>query len=330
MHASGVGGLCSHDGECEQGLWCAAGRGEPWLGTCACPGASLTASSSFQGCGTPDTPRDSEPELPVFTQENPAHAWIVGDGIAAEVADFLRFFLEMTDDKVRFELSHVLAPQLALCDLLLARESRLPEERRLRPSLESAKHATDLIVLQFWGYATSPCMAGLAPDSEAYFERILQDATQAIAEIEAAARAQDRRRPRLLWVLQGPDADQPERVRRLNQIFTLLASEHGDRTSDAGREVSKAADYYLPPDPDNRYVWVEFLPCTDLERRGEITECTVPDLFGGVTQLHKTGEKVLFCLADSDTGAPCNLFESPGAKRYMFVIYDDARRWLDL
>jgi hypothetical protein len=185
-------------------------------------------------------------------------------------------------------------------------------------------------VLQFWGYATSPCMAGLAPGSEAYFERILQDATAAIAEIEAAARARDRRRPRLLWVLQGPDADQPERVRRLNQIYRLLASEHGDRTSDAGREVSKLANYYLLPDPENRYAWVDFLPCTDEERSGEITECTAPDLYGGVTQLHKSGEKVLFCLADPDTGAPCNLLKSPGAKRYAFVIYNDARRWLDL
>jgi hypothetical protein len=315
---SGIGGFCAASEECEPGLWCLRGRGRDWLGTCACPGAWLEAQSSFVGCGTPDGPRDLEPDLPMFTQESEARLMVVGDSIAQEFAAYLTWILTGVG-KAEF-IEAAIAPDAALCDFLADRAHALPMEDTLRGRIERAARPPHLIVMQFWG-KVSACMGDVEPASEAYYAQVLADASAAVAEIEAVAAGHPR--PRILWVLQGPDEDQPERIRRLNQVYEHVAREHGDRTSDAGRAVSVAANPFSA-DPEARYSWPSHLLCTKEEEQMQGL-CTAPPF----TQIHPEDDEVHFCLSETPEGA-CDPLKSPGVMRYANVIIDDLRRWLGL
>ncbi|MFI8189182.1 SGNH/GDSL hydrolase family protein [Streptomyces sp. NPDC085946] len=182
-------------------------------------------------------------------------------------------------------------------------------ERSLVPAADKAAALVrslrpDVVVLQFWGNAWgyTPCMDGITHDAapERYFARYEADARRLTEQITAAGGA---RRPRIVWVLQGPDPITPDRVRRVNALYGKRAAASGDLVADAGRTVS----------PDSaRHTWTQYLPCTAYER-AHPAYCTQPDR--GRTALHRDDDPLHFCLAPTtSTPRPCPV-RSPGILR---------------
>jgi hypothetical protein len=167
--------------------------------------------------------------------------------------------------------------------------------RRLRP---------DVVVLQFWGNAWgyTPCMDGITHDASPtrYLERYAADAGRLTEQIAAAGGT---RRPRIVWVLQGPDPITPDRVRQVNRVYEDRAAASKDTVADAGRAVSPAS---------GRYTWTQHLPCTAYER-AHPDYCTDPGR--GRTALHRDDDYLHFCLAPTtSTPKPCPV-RSPGILR---------------
>ncbi|WP_086784290.1 SGNH/GDSL hydrolase family protein [Streptomyces caniscabiei] len=167
--------------------------------------------------------------------------------------------------------------------------------RRLRP---------DYVVLQFWGNAWdyTPCMDGVTYGKARaeYFRRYTAAAEQLTEQI---ANAGGEHRPRIVWVLQGPDPMTPERVRRVNALYTKQAEASGDLVADAGKAVSPAA---------GRYTWAQYLPCTAYEREHD-GYCTQPGR--DRTALHHDQDYLHFCLAPTTSRPrPCPV-RSPGITR---------------
>jgi hypothetical protein len=279
--------------------------------------------ASAVGCGSPDSPDDLRPPLPDFTPENRPNILLVGDDLASEMENTLRWWLD-TSKRVRMFASTL--PQAAICDFVTGSEGALPDTARLRASVRDTR--AHLVIMQFWGFASSPCTGGVEMASATYYDNVLFSAVSALEDIDNGARDAGIPRPRVLWVLQGPDADLPERVRALNAIYAALATETGDRTSDAGRFVSKAAE----PDSsseDDRYAWVSELTCSTFEHT--YAYCTRPEDRGGLgtAVIHEADEKVLFCLRDDADPPGCDA-KSPGVARYGLRVVDDAAAWLRL
>lgn len=80
--------------------------------------------------------------------------------------------------------------------------------------------------------------------------------------------------------------------------------------------------------PDGRYKWTQFIFCNDIERESDY--CTAPKAFGGVTQLHKEGDDVHFCLGAMVGNPPSCGKNSPGLLRYSMTIAETVKRYLKL
>jgi len=199
-----------------------------------------------------------------------------------------------------------------------------PYVTRLPLAIERSE--PQLIILQFWGNKVSPCLSDAGSDEE-YLERYFFDGLLAVQQIESSAQLVGIPRPKILWVLQGPQpgSEWLDRPRRLNEVYAFIAEIHGDRTSDAGWSVSEAArpSYEMP---NGRYVWTQYLPCTEHEKKNGL--CTHPNLNGGVTQLHRDDDPIHFCLGADYLGFCAT--PSPGAVRYGSRIAEDALGWLGL
>ncbi|WSQ14411.1 SGNH/GDSL hydrolase family protein [Streptomyces sp. NBC_01231] len=191
-----------------------------------------------------------------------------------------------------------------LCDYLEGTGARsLVPDRDKAAALVRASHP-DFVVLQFWGNAWGYtwCMDGItyAGSRTAYFARYAADAERLTEQIAAAGGA---KRPRIVWVSQGPDPLTPDRVRRVNTVYETQAAASGDLVVDAGRAVSPAGA---------RQTWVQYLPCTDYEH-DHPDYCTQPDR--GRTALHLDKDYLHFCLAPTtSTPRPCPV-RSPGILR---------------
>ncbi|MEV7285148.1 SGNH/GDSL hydrolase family protein [Streptomyces sp. NPDC093252] len=191
-----------------------------------------------------------------------------------------------------------------LCDYLEGTGAR-----SLVPDADKAaalvrRERPDVVVLQFWGNAWgyTPCMDGITYDAsrERYLDRYAADAARLTEQIAAAG---GERRPRIVWVLQGPDPITPERVELVNGLYRAQAAATGDALADAGRVVSGAGA---------RYTWVGHLPCTD-DERADPAYCTDPAK--GLTALHRDDDYLHFCLAPTtSTPRPCPV-RSPGVLR---------------
>jgi hypothetical protein len=160
------------------------------------------------------------------------------------------------------------------------------------------------VVLQFWGnsWNYTPCMDGITYDASRarYFERYAADMKRLTEQI---AEAGGDRRPRIVWVLQGPDPITPDRVRRVNALYERQAAASGDLVADAGKAVSPASA---------RYTWTQYLPCTAYER-AHPDYCTQPSR--NRTALHRDDDYLHFCLAPTtSTPKPCPA-RSPGILR---------------
>ena len=259
--------------------------------------------------------------------EDRAQVLYVGDSLAANTLNSVRFWIQSTGaaDVVS---DGAIFPGMALCDFLEG-EPTSPDGRAvqtLRTLVQSA--LPDLVILQFWGNRGTPCMT--AAGAGEYFAKYQRDAEAAVVEIETAARESGLSRPRILWVLQGPDAGDRSRPERLNDIYAAAAARHGDRVSDAGWTISMAAYPYVNQ-PRDRYQWTKFLPCTEWERSTHDTLqlCTQPEAFGGVAQLHRDDDAVHFCLGETFLFFDCDT-PSPAIDRYGMRISADATAWLGL
>jgi hypothetical protein len=262
-----------------------------------------------------------------FSAADPARILYAGDSIAAETLNTVRWWTQVTRQAVTRDSVH---PGMAICDFLDGKPAGIPAQQKLAAQVRSIR--PHLVVLQFWGNALlfSPCMGGATPASEDYYTLYFWDALNAAQQINAAAREVGIPKPRILWVLQGPDRDDPNRTRRLNGFYAYAAAQWGDRTSDAGWEVSTAANPY-PDASHDRYEWTLFSPCTPFERSNGY--CTHPQAFGGVTQLHKDpvhNDPIHFCLGNNTLdGKNCDAM-SPGIIRYGMHIAQDANTWLGI
>lgn len=268
------------------------------------PEDSPPAPSVSDAASASNAPSPSVPAPSATTHRRAATSpkvLYLGDSLATEAQNVL-------GEQVRGRLGarYTSAPYsgTTLCDYLegAADRSLVPPAdkaaalvRRLRP---------DVVVLQFWGnsWDYTPCMAGVTYDTSRtrYAERYAADARRLTEQIAAAGGA---RRPRIVWVLQGPDPIRPERVRLVNGIYQERARASGDAVADAGKAVSPAGD---------RYRWVQHLPCTAYER-ARPAYCTEPA--AGRTALHRDDDYLHFCLAPTThTPRPCPV-RSPGILR---------------
>ncbi|WP_199484913.1 hypothetical protein [Actinomadura craniellae] len=242
----------------------------------------------------------------------------VGETIARQTRNALAYFVHRTG---RGAVVATEQPGSAICDHLGGTpNSSVPATRRLPAMIRSVRPR--VVVMQFWGHSSeyTPCTGGARPDRDDYYHRYWNDAHQAVRQITEAARQAGIPRPRVVWVLQPPDAGDPDRVRRLNQdVYTTVAHAHQDLTSDAGWQLSTAA-HGGPPIPDGRHRSPQFSPCTPDERRHGY--CTHPRMDGGMAQLYrKTDDRKLhLCLTSAILDPqPCDS-RSPGVIRYARTI----------
>lgn len=189
-----------------------------------------------------------------------------------------------------------------LCDYLdgTGKDSLVPDKDKAAALVREQR--PDYVVLQFWGNAWgyTPCMDGITYDKQRqkYFDRYAADAKELASQIHEAAGAD---RPRIVWVLQGPDPITPDRVRRVNAVYEAQARASGGIVADAGRAVAPASD---------RHKWVEKLPCTAYERNHP-AYCTG----AGLAALHRGDDYLHFCLAPTTAKSrPCPV-RSPGIRR---------------
>lgn len=241
----------------------------------------------------------------------------LGDSVAVENQDAL-------GDRIRASgaATYTGAPYsgTALCDYLEGRpgKSLVPAKDKAAALVRSLR--PDVVVLQFWGnsWGYTPCTGNVRAGTPEYYSGTAADMRAVTKQIARAARDAGAGRPKIVWVLQGPDAISPERVRGLNGVYRDGAAASGDLVADAGREVSMAA-YPYDDRPHDRYTWVKHLPCNEHElAHPEL--CTDPGSFGGVTRMHRDDDLLHFCLAPTThSQRPCPV-RSPGIVRYTGVI----------
>ncbi|WP_210593016.1 SGNH/GDSL hydrolase family protein [Streptomyces sp. GESEQ-35] len=269
------------------------------LGACGDP-----ASEPEEAPPTPSAPAGTTRQQAPATPTRPAKAPTVlylGDSLAMENQKVLG--QELRKD---LDAQYTSAPYsgTTLCDYLEGTNKRsLVPDADKAAALVRSLHP-DFVVLQFWGNAWGYtwCMDGITHDKarSTYFARYAADAERLTAQITAAGGSQ---RPRIVWVLQGPDPVTPDRVRRVNAIYEEQAAASGDLVADAGKTVSPA---------DARYTWTKYLPCSPYER-SHPDYCTQPS--GDRTALHYGDDYLHFCLAPTtSTPKPCQV-RSPGILR---------------
>ncbi|MFJ4468214.1 SGNH/GDSL hydrolase family protein [Streptomyces sp. NPDC089424] len=247
--------------------------------------------------GVPGTTRHSAPRAPV---KAPTVLYI-GDSLATENQRVLG--QELRRD-LRAHYRSVPYSGTTLCDYLegTGERSLVPDADKAAALVRAVR--PDFVVLQFWGnsWGYTPCMDGITYDASRgrYLARYAADARRLAEQIDAAGRD---RRPRVVWVLQGPDPVTPDRVRRVNAVYQERAAATGDLVADAGRAVSAAGA---------RYSWTQYLPCTPYER-ARPAYCTQPG--SDRTALHRDDDHLHFCLAPTtSTPKPCPV-RSPGVLR---------------
>ncbi|MFC3572209.1 SGNH/GDSL hydrolase family protein [Streptomyces yaanensis] len=268
--------------------------GDPTSGPEAAPPAPKVSGAS-------PTTRQRAVSTPSAAPAQPPTVLYLGDSLAMESQKVLGQTL--TSD-LRARYTSAPYSGTTLCDYLEggAQRSLVPAADKAA-ALVRATHP-DFVVLQFWGnsWGYTPCMDGItyAAARARYFTRYAADAARLTQQIAAAGGT---RRPRIVWVLQGPDPITPDRVRRVNEMYEQQARSSGDLVSDAGGTVSPAS---------GRYTWAQYLPCTAYEHEHP-AYCTQPAR--DRTALHRDDDYLHFCLAPTtSTPKPCPV-RSPGILR---------------
>ncbi|MGP4003438.1 SGNH/GDSL hydrolase family protein [Streptomyces sp. 8N706] len=263
------------------------------------------------------TPETAVPAQPSAAGSGIPRVLYLGDSIATESQDTVGEGIRAGGPA---DYTSVPYSGMTLCDYLEGR----PESSFVPPQDKAAALVRSLrpsvVVLQFWGNAWdfTPCMHGVHAGTPDYFARYRADAEAVTDQIAGAARAVGAARPKMVWVLQGPDAFQADRTRRINGIYEMQAASSGDLVSDAGREVSMAA-YPYDNLPHDRYAWTQHLPC-DAYERAHPAYCTDPQSYGGVTRLHRDDDALHYCLAPVGAASRGCTVPSPGVLRYSRAI----------
>ncbi|MFD7407153.1 SGNH/GDSL hydrolase family protein [Streptomyces sp. NPDC059866] len=280
-------------------------------------GLLMVGVTLLGACGDPASGPDGAPPAPSVPGASPTtHQGAAASPTAPRKAPTVLYLgdsLAMENQKVlgrelRRDLGarYTSAPYsgTTLCDYLegTGERSLVPDADKAAALVRSVR--PDFVVLQFWGNAWgyTPCMDGITYDASRarYFERYAADARRLTEQITAAGGT---RRPRIVWVLQGPDPITPDRVRRVNALYEERAAASADLVADAGRAVSPASA---------RHTWTQYLPCTAYER-AHPDYCTQPG--SDRTALHRDDDYLHFCLAPTtSTPKPCPV-RSPGILR---------------
>ncbi|MEI5098793.1 SGNH/GDSL hydrolase family protein [Streptomyces sp. PmtG] len=301
---------------------CGDPGGEDETGGNAAPPPAASRTAGADPSPTHRKERESEKpraERPADRERKPRakpkpRVLYLGDSLAMENQNVLGSLLR---DQLAARYTSAPYSGTTLCDYLegTGEDSLVPDKdkaatlvRELRP---------DFVVLQFWGnsWGYTPCMDGITHDKapDTYYTRYAADARKLTGQIEDAAQEAGARRPKVVWVSQGPDAITPDRVRRVNDLYRRQAAASGDLVADAGRAVSPASA---------RYRWVRELPCTAYER-AHPQYCTES---GGRTALHRGDDFLHFCLAPTTPKSrPCPV-RSPGIRRIGQAVTDEVAR----
>ncbi|MEV2196174.1 SGNH/GDSL hydrolase family protein [Streptomyces phaeochromogenes] len=296
------------------------------------PSAPKASSTTHQRpAATPEAGTDTESEAKTGASSGAGTGAGTGSGAPSQRARptvlYLGDSLAMENQKVlgglmRDELKarYTSAPYsgTTLCDYLegTGKDSLVPPKDKAAALIRTLR--PDFVVLQFWGNAWgyTPCMDGITHDKarDKYFARYTADARRLTDQIAGAAGGD---RPKVVWVLQGPDPMTPDRVRRVNAIYERQAAASGDLLADAGKAVSPASA---------RYTWSQYLPCTAYERAHK-AYCTQPG--SGRTALHIDDDYLHFCLVPTTTTPrPCPV-RSPGILRITRAITQAVAAQLD-
>ncbi|MEU3339100.1 SGNH/GDSL hydrolase family protein [Streptomyces sp. NPDC006668] len=286
---------------------------KPWF-----VGVSLVGALLLGGCTDPSSAPQAPPPSPAVPgasattthQRAPASpgrpavapkVLYLGDSLAMEAQNVL-------GQQLRTDLNatYTSAPYsgTTLCDYLEGTGARsLVPDADKAAALVRARHP-DYVVMQFWGNAWGYtwCMDGITYNAsrQRYFTRYRADLRRLTEQIADAGGA---KRPRIVWVQQGPDPITPDRVRRVNEMYEQQAAASHDLVADAGATVSPAG---------GRYTWAQYLPCTAYEH-AHPDYCTQPDQ--DRTALHLSSDYLHFCLVPTtSTPKPCPV-RSPGILR---------------
>ncbi|MFF3306486.1 SGNH/GDSL hydrolase family protein [Streptomyces sp. NPDC002952] len=281
------------------------------LGACGDPASEGRAPAPVGpggGSGTPSatverraaaSPAATPPKARAKVKVKPPTVLYLGDSLAMESQKVLGAELRA---RVRARYTRAPYSGTTLCDYVegTADRSLVPAKDKAAALVRSLR--PDFVVLQFWGnsWGYTPCMDGITYDRARgrYLSRYAADADRLTDQIAAAGGA---RRPRIVWVLQGPDPVTPDRVRRVNALYERQADASHDLVADAGRAVSPAS---------GRYTWAQYLPCTAYEREHP-AYCTRP----GRTALHRDDDPLHFCLAPTTPEPRACPVRSPGIAR---------------
>ncbi|WP_432186872.1 SGNH/GDSL hydrolase family protein [Streptomyces sp. Tue6028] len=284
----------------------------------------LLAGLLLGACGDPASGPEASPPAPAVPDGTGPSARTTHQGAAASPGAgtpakapkvlYLGDSLAMENQKVlggllrdRLHARYTSAPRsgTTLCDYLegTGAKSLVPAGDKAAALVRSLR--PDFVVLQFWGnsWGYTPCMDGITYDKQRgpYFQRYEADMKRLTDQMAEAADGASR--PRIVWVLQGPDPITPGRVQRVNELYEARARASGDLVADAGRTVSATSA---------RYTWTQYLPCTSYER-AHPTYCTQPG--SDRTALHRDDDYLHFCLAPTTTTPkPCPV-RSPGIQR---------------
>ncbi|CCK32638.1 hypothetical protein BN159_8260 [Streptomyces davaonensis JCM 4913] len=268
------------------------GCGDPTSGADQAPAPEVPRASA--------TTQQQAPASPTAAVKAPTVLYL-GDSLAMEAQKVLGTELRR---ELRAEYTSAPYSGTTPCDYLegTGKRSLVPDADKAATLVRSLR--PDFVALQFWGNAWgyTPCMDGITHDADprTYFDRYAADLKKLTGQIAAAG---GDRRPRIVWVLQGPDPITPDRVRQVNALYEEQADASGDLVADAGRTVSAE---------QARYTWVRELPCTDYER-AHPDYCTAPGR--DRTALHRDDDYLHFCLAPTtSTPKPCPV-RSPGILR---------------
>ncbi|MGI5451946.1 SGNH/GDSL hydrolase family protein [Streptomyces sp. CA-249302] len=286
----------------------------PWI-----VGVLLTGVLLLGACGDPSSGPESAPPSPALPgasattthQRAPASSPSVpavgprvlylGDSLAMEAQNVLGQQLR-TDLNATYRSAPYSGT--TLCDYLegTGAKSLVPDADKAAALVRSLH--PDYVVLQFWGNAWGYtwCMDGITYNAsqQRYFTRYKADLARLAEQIADAGGG---KRPKIVWVLQGPDPITPDRVRRVNEMYEQQAAASGDLVADAGATVSPAGA---------RYTWTQYLPCTSYEHEHP-DYCTQPSR--DRTALHLDKDYLHFCLAPTtSTPKPCPA-RSPGILR---------------
>ncbi|MFF3707626.1 SGNH/GDSL hydrolase family protein [Streptomyces phaeochromogenes] len=276
------------------------------------PSAPKASSTTHQRpAATPEgTDTDTEAKPSTGTKAPAQHArptvLYLGDSLAMENQKVLGSLMR---DELKAHYTSAPYSGTTLCDYLegTGEDSLVPPKDKAAALVRTLR--PDFVVLQFWGNAWgyTPCMDGITYDKarDKYLTRYTADARRLTDQIAGAAGGG---RPRVVWVLQGPDPITPDRVRRVNALYERQAAASGDLLADAGKAVSPASA---------RYTWTQYLPCTTYERE-HTPYCTQPG--SSRTALHRDDDYLHFCMAPTtSTPKPCPV-RSPGILRITRAI----------